>query len=161
MAEAYSDDLRRKLLEAHQEGEGSLPELAKRFRVSEGWAKKISSVLLHTGQMERPAGRKRGRQSKLTVEVLKYLGSLVAAQPDLTLEKILEALERDQKIQLSIGRLWLVLKQMGLRLKKSHSTPLNRIASGSEPKESSGRKKSKRLTRHDSSSSMRVASRRK
>ena len=88
MAITYSDDLRRKLLEAHGEGEGSLPVLAARFRVSVGWAKKISSALLHTGQMERAAGKKRGRQSKVTPEVSKYLGSLVEAQPDLTLEKI-------------------------------------------------------------------------
>ena len=106
-------------MEAYRDGEGSLPELATRFRVSEGWAKKISSALLHTGQMERPAGRKRGRQSKVTVAVLEYLGSLVAAQPDLTLEKLQASLERDRKIHLSIGRLWLVLKQMGLRSKKS------------------------------------------
>ena len=58
MAITYSDDLRRKLLEAHGEGEGSLPVLAARFRVSVGWAKKISSALLHTGQMERAAGKK-------------------------------------------------------------------------------------------------------
>jgi len=34
MARAYSDDLRRKLLEAHQQSEGTLEELAERFRVS-------------------------------------------------------------------------------------------------------------------------------
>jgi transposase len=38
MAKAYSDDLRRKLLEAHQEKEGSLRELATRFRGSVTWA---------------------------------------------------------------------------------------------------------------------------
>ena len=161
MAITYSDDLRRKLLEAHGEGEGSLPVLAARFRVSVGWAKKISSALLHTGQMERAAGKKRGRQSKVTPEVSKYLGSLVEAQPDLTLEKIREALERDQKIRLSIGRLWLVLKQMGLRLKKSHSTPQSRIPNESKLKENSGRKKSNKSIRRSSSSSTKAVSRRK
>jgi hypothetical protein len=29
-------------------------------------------------------------------------------------------------VGLSIGRLWLALRQMGLRLKKSHSTPRNK-----------------------------------
>ena len=158
MAGAYSDDLRRKLLEAYRDGEGSLPELATRFRVSEGWAKKISSALLHTGQMERPAGRKRGRQSKVTAEVLEYLGSLVAAQPDLTLEKLQASLERDRKIHLSIGRLWLVLKQMGLRLKKSRSTPQSRIPPGSEPKGNSGSRKPGRSIRRGSSSSTKAAS---
>jgi transposase len=34
MAKPYSDDLRRKFLEALEQGEGSEPELAGRFRVS-------------------------------------------------------------------------------------------------------------------------------
>jgi len=38
MAKAYSDDLRRKLIKAHQQGEGSLEVLAQRFHVSVGWA---------------------------------------------------------------------------------------------------------------------------
>jgi len=45
MPEAYSNDLRRKLLEAYEEGQGTLEELAERFSVSEGWAKKISGGL--------------------------------------------------------------------------------------------------------------------
>ncbi|MSV36272.1 MAG: hypothetical protein EXQ47_11850, partial [Bryobacterales bacterium] len=46
--------LRRKLLEAHQQGEGSLEQLAVRFRVSVSWAKRISMMLGRTGRMERP-----------------------------------------------------------------------------------------------------------
>jgi transposase len=46
MATAYSDDLRRKLLEAHQRKEGSLAQLAERFSVGLGWALKISSQLV-------------------------------------------------------------------------------------------------------------------
>src|ERR1017187_8271234 len=56
MARAYSDDLRRKLLEAHQAGEGTLSELARRFRVSWAWARKISAAMGRTGGMERPPG---------------------------------------------------------------------------------------------------------
>ena len=58
MPEAYSNDLRRKLLEAYEEGQGTLEELAERFSVSEGWAKKISAVYNRTQKMERPAGAK-------------------------------------------------------------------------------------------------------
>ena len=43
MAKAYSDDLRRKFIEAHQQGEGSLEVLAQRFHVSVGWAKNVSA----------------------------------------------------------------------------------------------------------------------
>jgi hypothetical protein len=47
MAKAYSDDLRRKLLEAHDRGEGSLRVLAKRFGVSVPWAWKISGLNIY------------------------------------------------------------------------------------------------------------------
>jgi transposase len=161
MAAAYSDDLRRKLLEAYRAGEGSLPVLAVRFRVSVAWAKKISSTLLHTGKMERPPGRKRGRQSKVTPEVVAYLGSQVEKQSDLTLMTLQQYLERDQKIHLSIGQLWLVLKQIGLRLKKSRSTLPSRTPNGSKLKGNSGRNTPGKSIRHSSSSSTRAVSRRR
>jgi len=161
MARAYSDDLRRKVLGAYRDGEGSLPQLAKRFRVSLGWAKKISAALLHTGRMERPPGSKRGRSSKVTAEALEYLGSLVRAQPDVTLRQIQEHLERDQKIELSIGQLWMVLKRMGLRLKKSRSTPPSRIRSESGRKGNSGGNTSDRSIRRGSCFLTKAASPRK
>jgi transposase len=53
MARAYSDDLRRKLLEAYDRGQGSLSELAQRFGVSRGWAWNISAARKLTGRIER------------------------------------------------------------------------------------------------------------
>ena len=60
MAKAYSDDLRRKLLEAHDAGEGILEDLADRFRVSVSWAYNVSAARTKTGKMERQPGAKRG-----------------------------------------------------------------------------------------------------
>ena len=85
MARAYWDDLRRKLLEAHRQGEGSLAQLAARFRVSPSWAKSISAALSRTGRMECPAAGPRGPRSKLTEEVREQLHRWIASQPDLTL----------------------------------------------------------------------------
>jgi len=127
MARAYSDDLRRKLLEAYQAGEGSLPKLAVRFRVSVGWAKYISATLSRTGQMERPRGGKRGRASKVTAEALAYLRSQVRDQPDRTLALLKEDLEREHQIRIGITQVWNILNRMELRFKKSRSTPPGRI----------------------------------
>ena len=161
MAGAYSDDLRRKLLEAHEQGEGSLMELAKRFRVSVGWAEKISASLRRTGKTERPAGARRGRKSRVTAEVIEYLRSRVKVQPDRTLAELQEDLRRDQNLELGITRLWMVLKQMGLRLKKSHSGPPSRTANESRHSASSGKGKRGISTRRNSFSSTKAASRRK
>src|ERR1700689_2622661 len=154
MARAYSDDLRRKLLEAHEQGEGSLAELAKRFRVSEGWAWKISAARSRTGKMERPAGGKRGRKSRITAEVIGYLRSRLKDQPDRTLVELQEDLRNHRNIEIGITWLWMVLKQMGLRLKKSHSTPPSRTANVFRLSGSSGKGKAGASTRRSSSLSM-------
>jgi len=161
MARAYSDDLRRKLLEAYEQGEGSLPELARRFHVSPGWAKHISATLSRTGKKERTPGGKRGRKSRLTAEAAAYLRSRVEEQPYRTLAELQEDLRGNQGIGIGITRIWTVLRQMGLRLKKSRSTPPSRTANESKRNASSGRRNHGTSIRRNSSSSTRAASPRK
>ena len=147
MAKVYSDDLRRKLLEAHQRGEGSLSSLAARFSVSVGWAKKVSRTLLHTGQMERPSGAKRGPASKLTGPVRERVGAWIAAQSDLTLAELRARLARELDLSVSVGRLWTVLREMNLRLKKSRCTPPSRTPKRVGGNARSGGSRSARSTR--------------
>ena len=118
MATAYSDDLRRKLLQAHAEGEGTLEELAEIFRVSYGWALKISAALGKTGKMERQPGAKRGRTSKVTPDICAFIKGTVAAKPDGTLAELQHKLFEEKQLEVSIGRLWKVLDELNLRFKK-------------------------------------------
>ena len=161
MARAYSDDLRRKFLEAHEQGEGSLAELAERFHVSVGWAEKVSAALRRTGKMERPAGGKRGPKSRLSPQAVEYLRSRVREQPDRTLAELQEDLRRHQGIGIGITQLWVVLRGTGLRLKKSHSTPPSRTVSESKASAGSGSRKPDKSMRRNSSSLTRAASPRK
>jgi transposase len=124
MARPYDDDLRRKFLAAYDRGEGLIRELALRFGVSVAWGWKISAARKRTGQMERVVGR-RGRPPRVTAEVLLQLGQWVKAQPDLTLVELQRKLLDEADFKLSIGRLWTLVRQLGLRLKKSRSTPPN------------------------------------
>jgi transposase len=125
MAKAYSDDLRRKLLEAHDRGEGSLAELAGRFGVSGPWAWKISAQRKRTGRMERIEQR-HGPESKVTTEVEQQLRLWVRQQPDATLAELQARLWKTARLQVSLARLWQVLQRLQLRLKKNRSTPRNR-----------------------------------
>ena len=113
-----------------------MEQLAQRFSVSAPWAWKISAQRKRSGQMERVEQR-RGTVRKVTAEVEQRLRDWVQAQPDLTLAELQQKLAQAHHLQVSIGRLWQVLRQMGLRLKKSHSTPANatrkRISSGARP----------------------------
>jgi transposase len=126
MARAYADDQRRKLLQAHDRKQGSLRALAERFGVSAGWAWKISAMRRRTGPMERPQQR-HGPVSRVTPAVEGRLRDLVRARPDVTLAELQQQLQREHGLYLSIGRLWLALQRMGLRLKKSRSTRKNKI----------------------------------
>ena len=125
MAQAYSNDLRRKLLEAHEQGRGTLEELAEEFGVSLGYAKKISAALRRTGRMERTEQR-HGRINQVTPLVQERLREWLRQQPDRTLAELQRQLREQRHVSLSIPRLWVVLRQMKLRLKKSRSTPRSR-----------------------------------
>ena len=132
MARPYSDDLRRKLLEAYDQGKGSLAELAEQFCVSLAWAWKISSARKRTGQVECPTYR-HGPKSRIDEQVL---SALLRARPDMTLPELQMELEKKSGLHVSTQHLWRVVKRLGFRLKKSHSTPKNatrkRTASGAK-----------------------------
>jgi len=125
MARAYSNDLRRKLLEAHEQGQGTLEELAEEFRVSLGFAKKISAALRRTGRMERTEQR-HGRINQVTALVQERLREWLRQQLDRNLGELQRQLREQLQVSVSVPRLWVVLRQMQLRLKKSRSTPRSR-----------------------------------
>jgi len=128
MPRAYSNDLRGKFLQAYEEGEGTLEELAEQFRVSLSWAKKISARRSRTGEVDAPVWR-HGPVSRVTPAVQEWIRRQIRAQPDVTLQELRERLEEAQQLRLSMGRMWLALRQLGLPLKKKRSMRRSRIAS--------------------------------
>jgi len=114
MARPYSDDLRRKLLEAFDQGKGSLSELAGHFGVSLGWAWKVSAARKRTGRMERP-GYRPGAKRRIDEPAL---AGILRFQPDATLVELQAELENKTGLRVSTQHLWRVVKRMGFRLKK-------------------------------------------
>ena len=126
MGKALGDDLRRKLLFAYDQGEGTLQELASRFVVSVGWAKKISAARNRTGQAERLA-HKPGRKPHAGIEAQQQVRTWFVQQPDLTLAEVQRKLLGEAGVSLSLPQVWKLLRKLGLRLKKSRSTPPSEI----------------------------------
>lgn len=126
MGKTLGDDLRRKLLFAYDQGEGTLAELAGRFLVSAGWAKKISAARNRTGQAERVA-HKPGRKPHAGAETQKQVRAWFVQQPDLTLAEVQHKLLDHAGVSLSLPQVWKLLGKLGLRLKKSRSTPPSEI----------------------------------
>lgn len=147
MAKAYSNDLRLKIIEAHQQGEGSLEELADQFHVSVGWAKLVSATFRRTGRAERPAAGKPGRRSKFTAEVQQRVREWITAQPDLTLHELQRKMREELALAASIGSLWKLLGEMKLRLKKSRSTPPSKTPPPVRSPATPGRNKPERSIR--------------
>ncbi|MGA3127221.1 MAG: hypothetical protein ABSD13_10930 [Candidatus Korobacteraceae bacterium] len=122
MAQAYSDDLRCKLLESYEVGEGSLRELAQQFRVSFGYSKKIRRQQLLTGQKERPAQLRHGPVSRIDSAAQEKLRGWLRLQPDLTEVELRDRLG-EAGVCVCKSRIGQVLRAMGLRRKKNPSTP--------------------------------------
>jgi transposase len=147
MAKPYGDDLRRKFLLAYDRGEETLEELADRFLVSVGWAKKISAQRNRTGQAERVPHRP-GRKLRAGAEAQRQVMDWVVSQPDLTLAQLQARLQGEAGISLSLGRIWYLLKKLGLRLKKSHSTRSSEIRKPTASVAKSSRRASSRSHRN-------------
>jgi transposase len=122
MAKPYDDDLRRKFLAAYDRGEGSIPTLSARFGVSVPWGWKISAARKRSGQAERVRHHP-GRKRKVDAAVERQVLNWVQERTDLTLEQLQVKLHEQAAISLCLSAVWLLVRRLGLRLKKSRSTP--------------------------------------
>jgi transposase len=122
MAQPLSDDLRCRILEAYERKEGSQQQLAQRFGVGFEYVRKIRRQLRRSGKKERVAQARHGPQSRIGEPVKEQLRSWLKEQPDRTLAELGGQL-RLSGVEAGRSRISQVLSAMGLRLKKSPSTP--------------------------------------
>jgi len=122
MAKPYEDDLRRKFLAALDRGEGTIGELSGRFGVSVAWGRKISAARKRSGQAERVRHRP-GRKRRVGAAVEGQVLDWVRERPGLTLAELQAKLHGEAQISLCLSAVWRLLRRLGLRLKKSRSTP--------------------------------------
>src|SRR3954470_11414014 len=84
---AISEDLRKRILDTIQRGDGSLRQIARRFLVSVSFITRLLQLHRSTGSLEpRPPGG--GNPAVLSPEDLQQLRELVRKQPDATLEEL-------------------------------------------------------------------------
>ena len=133
MARSFEDDLRRKFLAAHDRGRQAVREIADNFGVSYGWGRKVIDQRKRNGQAERVRHRP-GPRSRITAEMHRALGMWLEEQPDRTLEELKGLLASQYRVRVCPSLLCRLLKRLGLRLKKSRSTP----SSGTRKKTGSG-----------------------
>ncbi len=87
MPKPYSIDLRDKIVNAYQNGDGSIRKLAKRFKVSANFIWTLLKQVRQTGSVA-PKPHGGGRSPAVNLRGQEFLKSLIKQQPDLTLEEI-------------------------------------------------------------------------
>src|SRR4051794_21565431 len=110
---AISEDLRKRILETVERGDGSLRQIARRFLVSVSFITGLLQLHRSTGSLEpRPHGG--GNPAVLGPEDLQQLRKLVRKQPDATLEELRQRLG----VSCSLMTISRALRKLGLPRKK-------------------------------------------
>jgi transposase len=119
--EAYPQKVRDLVLEAYEQ-KLETAEIAKRFKVSRSWCRRVKQRL-REHDLRGAIQQKHGPDPKLDGAHRQRLSGLVEMTPDATLAELQEQLS----LPVSISTIHRALCDMKLTLKKSPSTPASRI----------------------------------
>jgi len=122
--QAYSLDLRERVVSAYENGVETILEVAERFEVSDSFIKKLLRRKRTTGEIA-PIGHRGGQPKRLSGKHRKWLLKTVLAEPDITLGELRERLVAEQQIAASVSTLWRELRVLNLRRKKSRWSLVN------------------------------------
>jgi transposase len=123
MSAAYSHDLRQRVLDAVERGEGSVRQIARRFVVSLSFIVRLLQTHRRTGSIE-PKPHRGGHPPALGPEDLERLRELVRQQPDATLEELRQRLDvacSTMAISRALDKLGLPRKKKVPRATEQHS----------------------------------------
>ncbi len=121
--EAYSDDLRERVVEAYDKGVGSLRELAQLFGVSRSWIGKLLKLRRERGSIA-AIPQRHGPPRLLSDEQRDRLIELAGSDPNLTLAELRSKL----RLRCSLSLVCRELKRAGFTFKKRRSTPASNAA---------------------------------
>ena len=107
-------DLRKRIVEAYDAGEGTRQEIAERFKVSVPMVKKLLGQRRKIGSLE-PQVHRCGRKPRFEQQDLLWLQKTVDKKPDITLEE-LRATSSKQCCHMTILR---ALRQLRAAYKKN------------------------------------------
>jgi transposase len=123
---AYHPDLRQRIVDAYQKAEGSVRELAARFKVAPRTVQNYLNLKRETGSVEpRPHGG--GPVPKLDEAGVRELRAVVEEKNDRTLDEIADELDRRSHVRVGRMTVWRALDRLGLTRKKRRDAPPNRL----------------------------------
>lgn len=114
----YSLDLRRKIVDVYVEGHTSQRQIAKQFRVAYSFVRKLIKQYRETGEIA-PKQRTEQTPTKLSVEQLEVLETIVESNNDATLAELCDLLEQRVGIRIGVSTMFRMLEKLNLTLKKN------------------------------------------
>lgn len=115
--QAYSLDLRQRVVRAYEHGEGSISEIAARFGVSTAFVKKLLRRWRLTGDLA-PLAHGGGKPKRLTARQHQLLKRKVREQSDISLAELQSLLDEQEAVQVHVSTISRALAALGLPLKK-------------------------------------------
>lgn len=122
--QAYSDDLRERIVATYATGQLAISQVASRFMVSVSFVDKLLKRQRTSGSVAALPHRG-GPAPRLQAADRQQLLACVAAQPDATLAELRQQLVAAGSPAVGQTVLWQTLRQLDLRRKKRVCTPLN------------------------------------
>lgn len=122
---AHHTDLRQRIVDAYRNCEGSVRELAVRFKVAPRTVQNYLNLVRDTGSVEpRPHGG--GSASKLDDAGMREVRAVVAEKNDRTLAEIAGELDRRCDVRVGVSTVWRILRRLGITRKKRRNARRNR-----------------------------------
>ncbi len=114
---AYSLDLRQKIMEAYLNQEGSIRQLAVRFKVAKSFVQKLIKRYKEEGTIE-PLPHNGGPVAKLTGQE-ELIKELLKEKSDYTLQELCDLVKEKNGISVSISTMCIQLQKLNLTTKKN------------------------------------------
>ena len=124
----YPQELRVRVVAAIEQGEGSIPEIARLFNVGTTFAKKM--LRLHRAGDDLAPRHGGGSSPALKAAEHALLREQIAEQPDASLAELQAVLREQQEVSVSQATVSRALQALGLPRKKRVILPRNAMKSG-------------------------------
>ena len=142
----YSIDLRQRIVDAYQNREGSVRELAERFQVAPNTVQNYLTLVRATGEVA-PCPHGGGMPRKIDEAGEQELVALLEEKSHQTLAELVEGMERRRHVHVSVSTMSRTLERMEITRKKGRWVPASRTAQTSPGRVGSGASGKRALTR--------------
>jgi putative transposase len=125
---AYSADLRQKVIDAHNNQEGSQRQLAKRFSVSLSFVQDLLKRYKLDNTIE-PLPHGGGQSAKLSPQQVAVVATLIEEDNDAILVELCDRLEQRTGVRVSRATMGRITQKLNLTRKKKPYTPVKETRS--------------------------------